>query len=520
MLIDCAAVASAQIAFDPPAYFSTATSPASVVFGDWDVDGFLDLACPITHTGVSILFGDGTATFSGLVTFDSGDVPIALAVADLDGDGHLDLAVANVAGYVAQGDVTVHYGRGDGTFSEAFHYLAGLSPNDVVAADLNGDGFVALATSNYWGGSITVFLSLEGAGFQPGVEFPAGAHATGIVSADFNLDGFADVAVPNEGLGLGLTALLNDGSGGFPTPISYSTSGSAHDLSAADFNEDGYPDLALGALSSDVVGLYSNDGTGGFGSAIEVGTPPPWSLSTGDLDGDGHQDVVVAGGSAVTILGGDGAGTFPLRTTLPASAPTDLYVVPAVDLNADGLPEIALADGGNVRVAVYVNQTQRIADCFRGNVNAAVGPVVDALFLNGSAGVPTTRSVTMAIGETLTVDILNAPSLERSPFVIFVYLGEASAATESAQPFDLGTACFPTPLNDSAQTLTLANGMGHEDQLGTALIRRRPSPAPTRVLEKAIGRSAVVTLQGLLRDDAAVSPTRVAITNAVVLRLD
>jgi hypothetical protein len=126
----------------------------------------------------------------------------------------------------------------------------------------------------------------------------------------------------------------------------------------------------------------------------------------------------------------------------------------------------------------------------------------------------------MAVGGTLTVDIRNAPSLERSPFVIFVYLGEASPATETEQPFDLGTACFPTPLNGSVQTLTLANGMGHEDQLGTALIRRRPTPAPIRVLEKPIGRSAVVTLQGFLRDSGAISPVRVAITNAVVLRLD
>jgi len=146
--------------------------------------------------------------------------------------------------------------------------------------------------------------------------------------------------------------------------------------------------------------------------------------------------------------------------------------------------------------------------------------VVDVLFLNRSAGDPRTGTVSMPVGGTLSVDILNAPALERSPFVIFVYLGEASPATEAAQPYDLEMACFPTSLNSSAQTLTLANGMGHENQLGTALIRRRPSPAPTRVLEKAIGRSAVVTLQSFVRDDAAVSPVRVAITNAVVLRLD
>src|SRR5204863_135567 len=108
------------------------THPASVSIGDLNNDGTPDLVVANEGTypnypdgNVSVLLGNGNGTFAAAVNYGAGSRPNAAAICDLNGDGKLDLAVANFG----SNNVSVLMGNGDGTFHMAVNYTAGGSPD-------------------------------------------------------------------------------------------------------------------------------------------------------------------------------------------------------------------------------------------------------------------------------------------------------------------------------------------------------------------------------------------------------
>jgi hypothetical protein len=93
---------------------------------------------------VSVLLGNGNGTFQSRQTFATGQKPASVTVADVNGDGRLDLAVANASGRT----VSVLLGNGNGTFQAARSFATGMGPYSVSVGDLNGDGRIDLATAN------------------------------------------------------------------------------------------------------------------------------------------------------------------------------------------------------------------------------------------------------------------------------------------------------------------------------------------------------------------------------------
>ncbi len=173
--------------------YDTGVDSRQVATGDFNGDGRLDLAVSSSE-GVSILLGSGDGTFQSqtLYPLETNDNPY-LVIADLNGDGKLDLAVANTAG-----SVSILLGNGDGTFQSSVRYPTGGFSATVIAADFNGDGILDLATGNYYDANLAILLGNGDGTFRPHVNYPAAFGARGLVAADFNGDGRLDLAVANQ----------------------------------------------------------------------------------------------------------------------------------------------------------------------------------------------------------------------------------------------------------------------------------------------------------------------------------
>jgi len=188
-----------------------------------------------------------------------------------------------------------------------------------------------------------------------------GAGPFSVAVSDFNLDGKPDLATANQNSNT-VTILLGDGMGGFTQPAGSPVGVGALPLSVAvgDFNLDGQPDLAVANAGSDNVTILLGDGMGGFtqaaGSPVGVGALP-LSVAVGDFNLDGKPDLAVANTSSnnVTILLGDGAGSFTQPAGSPVTAGDTPRSVAVGDFNLDGKPDLATANTGSNNVTILLN---------------------------------------------------------------------------------------------------------------------------------------------------------------------
>ncbi|HET6146066.1 MAG TPA: VCBS repeat-containing protein [Polyangia bacterium] len=196
----------------PTTYLANASSPQSqsLAVGDFNGDSKLDFAVSSIDTdSVSVLLGDGGGRFRAPMTFATGNLstPISVAVADLDGDGKLDLALTNAKG------PGVLLGNGDGTFKSVVQLSAPDSNAPIAIADINGDGRSDLvvggrsADTGSTGGHISAFYGDSEVGFGPQVTLGDGPPSPVTMAiADFDGDHQPDIAV---GGGSSVSVLLN-----------------------------------------------------------------------------------------------------------------------------------------------------------------------------------------------------------------------------------------------------------------------------------------------------------------------
>jgi hypothetical protein len=255
--------------------------PASVAFGNLDGDGKPDLivanycAQNFLSQTVGVFLNNGDGTFQAATSYTSGGkVTESVIVADVNHDGKSDLIVVNFWASdqdLSHSTVSVLLGNGDGSFQDAVPYDSGGAwALSVAVADVNGDGKPDLAVANSNQGTVGVLLGNGDGTFQPAVSYSLGGLGAGWVAiADVNGDNKPDLAVASCGAdscSSGVGVMLGNGDGSFQAAVSYGSGGiGAASVTVADVNHDTRPDLAVatctnGSCSAGAVGILLHVG--------------------------------------------------------------------------------------------------------------------------------------------------------------------------------------------------------------------------------------------------------------------
>ncbi len=274
--------------------------PHLVVVGGFNSDSRLDLAASShDRNDVFVLLGDGRggfapapgspfAAFAGVKAHNHG-----LAVADLNGDGTLDLT----RGHQETGSIAVLLGDGKGRFATGpgspLRLGRGFYPHAL--ADVDGDGKIDLVAPDILGSAIVVALGDGRGGFSaaPGSPIQVKARPFYVLLEDLNGDGKTDIVATHDDID-DVDVLLGEGGGRFKSTGGFHAGGLAWEVAAVDLDADDRKDLLM--LGNGALRGFRGDGKGGF---VSFGSPYPtprdsWTFKVGDVNRDGRADVVFA----------------------------------------------------------------------------------------------------------------------------------------------------------------------------------------------------------------------------------
>ncbi len=301
-----------------------------------------------------------------------GTLAVRLVSGDLNGDGRDDLVVVTAGSHQVFVSLQNPAGAGNLFSSKpSFHASVGISPVGLALVDVNGDGRPDIVVSNQFNGDLSVLLNSPVAPFSTEQRFAAGATIRYLADAngsvvDHSGDGPAGlVAGPPAASGTGsvivadsadnsITVLQGTATGGLLNPQAATTyangAGSQPTVVAAgQFTADGNLDLAVLNEGTSAITIFLGNGHGGFtqGETLNAGNQPT-GLSVDDINGDGHQDLLVGDPFGdVLVLLGNGNGTFR-----PYQRADQSVALAVADLTGNGKPDFIFADQGLDQVTV------------------------------------------------------------------------------------------------------------------------------------------------------------------------
>jgi cysteine-rich repeat protein len=325
------------------------TGSTATVSGDFNEDGRADLAVIDPPTAKVYLFlqnAAGALVPGATLSLAAGANPTYGIAADLNGDGHVDLAVVNVA----FSTVSVLLGTGTGTFGTPLNASVGSQPRRLAVADLNGDGLLDLAVPNAT--AVAILINTGGGRFGRLADVPAGTGPAAVVAGDFNGDGKKDLAVATTGEA-SVKLALGHGDGTFAAATAFPVASAGQAIAAGDLDGDGKLDIAVTGTTANSVSILRGTGTGSFAAATSVAVgAQPSSVVAVDLDGDGRLDLVVgnAGTGDVTVLHGGAGGSFG-ASSFAVGGPVGWVCV--ADFDRDGHLDIAAAAAGPIAALLY-----------------------------------------------------------------------------------------------------------------------------------------------------------------------
>ncbi len=399
--------------FDPSLNVTTGTNPPSIAIGDLDGDGKADMVVTnyASHT-VSIFRNTssavGNVSYAPKVDFATGTNPLSVTLGDLDGDGKLDLAVANFASNTLSIFRNTSAAVGVIALAARTDFATGTNPFSVAIGDLDNDGKTDLAVVNEASNTVSIFRNTSaGPGninYDPKVDFGTGTAPRSVAIGDVDADGKVDLAVDNW-ISNTVSVLRNTSSGpgniSCAAKIDFATRLRPISVSMGDLDGDGKVDLALVNRSSHRLSVFRNvsTGTGSVAYAPRVdlitGTNP-LSVSIGDLDGDGKADLAAANYASNTVSFFKNTGTLGMLSfagKVDFSTGPGPHSVRIGDSDNDGKADVAVANYLGNTISVF----RRVAPVLPtiANFTPVCGPVGTSVTITGTgfSSVPTDNTV-------------------------------------------------------------------------------------------------------------------------------
>lgn len=456
--------------------------PTRVAVADINGDGKLDLLAVTNGTlstpgTLNVLLGNGNGTFKYFISYNSGGYgTIGIAVADVNGDGNLDVVVTNAAtavnGAQGPGNVAVFLGNGDGSFRTPNFFSPGFTgPGSVAIGDVNRDGNPDLVVG---GDELSILLGNGDGTFQTAVAYNSAGYGAYVALADLNEDGKLDIALANRCTGLAnnvcagsgpVGVLLGNGDGTFQPVVTYDSGGeNPLGITVADVNGDGIPDLLAANILSrsssftGAIGVLLGNGDGTFRPTVSYpsGGTESSQIAAADMNGDGKLDLITfaEGPGNLDILLGDGDGTFqPVATSNPGLLIP--FGVAVGDFNQDGKPDIVVADITGF-VGVIINDPEVIVG---GSVQQPLTTDTQGNFV--ASVTITNRGNVPIVSAKVTAATLGSASMLSAPLVI-ANLEPGASVTISlkfpANAFPTGTKTAPLRVSGSYSAPLLSPG--------------------------------------------------------------
>jgi fibronectin type 3 domain-containing protein len=392
-------------------FMQTSTSgigvnPYSITAGDWNGDGFLDLAVKNMDYTVSILMNNGSNQFTKTSSLTIGTInaPGSITAGDWNGDGYVDLAATDEGSSTA----SILMNNGSGQFTISTTINTGDSPSSIISRDWNGDGYPDLAIANYGSSTVSILINTGNGQFRLSSTISVGNNPISIIAGDWNGDGAQDLAVSNFGSNT-ISILLNNGIGQFTQTSVLAVGTNPCCITAGDWNGDGYQDLAVAICTNNTISILTNNGNGQFTqtSSPVVGNYPV-SVVSGDWNGDGYLDLAVANGrsSTVSILINNGRGQFTNTSAVSVGSYPESIV--SGDWNGNGDLDLAVTNSNSSTVSILMN-----------GANSNITP-------------PTITSFTPISGPTGTSVTIGGTNFSPTPTNNIVYFGAVRATVTGA----------------------------------------------------------------------------------------
>ncbi|WP_448702315.1 FG-GAP-like repeat-containing protein [Mucilaginibacter sp. AW1-3] len=315
--------------------------------------------------------------FDPKVNFTGGTVPQMSCMTDIDGDGKLDLAVANSSG------TTVSIFRNTATkgiinsasFASKFDLSTGVTPTQIALQDLDGDGKPDLVVASQSGKTVSIYHNnavngvINASSFGPKIDFPAGNSPVSMAIGDIDGDGKPDIVISNGG---SISILLNKSvTGAFNNSSfapKYDITISIHSIVLADLDRDGKLDIA-GTNSTGIVSVMHNVITvSGAINATSFEAPVsyncgqnPVAICAADIDNDGKPDLVTVDNTDNTIsilqntISGSGINSNSFSTKVSFATGSSPMYASIADIDGDGLVDIAVVNYNDNNFSLFHN---------------------------------------------------------------------------------------------------------------------------------------------------------------------